>query len=306
MDQLSVQRIVSSIYSSPQNPTCDDFADIMGFQEARTANFANLDEISKLIASCHVLRKLRTRLTELQQDIVYNKFSALYLPALVNGFLEPPPLPLGAPQELVEEFNINNTYVEMMGAISHTPYFTKFLRSRLPVADGGKVLMRVLAQRLVDIAPTWDRKMLNPPLDREPGYYESAAGTSIQLLSTLLAAFVKEGKDSPILLTPELKAKLLPWLKKWDQRHRREFLGVVCNRTRNLLEGQANLMRDAHQIRRMLKNWNSCGKPGCESTSNLKACGRCQTVRYCCPEHQKAHWVDTKDPHKSLCFKADY
>ncbi|KAF8969649.1 hypothetical protein BDZ97DRAFT_1794477 [Flammula alnicola] len=297
MNDRRLNTLVTYIYSSSHIPICEDFAAIMGFTQSENPAFPNdLDEISKLIASCHLLRQLRMRLNELRQDAVYNKFSALYLPALIDRFLEAPPLPPGSPQDLVEEFKLNNTYIEMMGAISHTPYFAK----------RGKRLMDVVAQRLVDVAPTWDRKMQDTPIDREEGYYQSAAGTSIQLLSTLLAAFIKEPKDSPVRISPQVKAAMMPWLNKWEQRYRREFLGMVCNRTRSLLEGQENLTRDAQQIRRMLKNWNTCGKPGCESTSNLKACGRCQTVRYCCPDHQKAHWIDPREPHKSFCFKAEY
>ena len=212
---------------------------------------------------------------ELQQDVIYNKFAALHLPALVNRFLEAPGLPPVFPQEMAEDFKVNNTYIEMLGAISHTPYFAKYFRSQLPSAEGGKRLMRVLAQRLIELSPSWDRKMLHPPVDREPGYYESAAGTAIQLLSTLLAAFIKEPKESPILLSREMKVALLPWLKKWEKRYLgREFLGRVCNRTRCQLEGNAEVKKDAKDVRKALKNWMICGKPGCESTSNLKACGR--------------------------------
>ncbi|KAJ3509300.1 hypothetical protein NLJ89_g5297 [Agrocybe chaxingu] len=278
MDDRRLNLIITSIYSSAGAPGCEDFAEIMGFKETDNENFKDLDEIAKLIASCHLLRKLRSKLNELQQDVVYNKFCALYLHLLVDRFLQCPPMPGGSAQGLVEEFRLNNTYMEMMAAVSHSPYFTKLLRSQQPKAALGKELMRAVAQRLVDLAPTWDRKMLNTPPDREPGYYESAAGTSIQMLSTLLAAFVKESADSPVRVTPQVKRALIPWLKKWEQRHRHEFLGMVCNRARGQLESR--LKDDEQQIRRMLKNWNVCGKPGCSKTSNLKACGKCQTVRY--------------------------
>jgi len=212
---------------------------------------------------------------ELQQDVIYNKFAALHLPALVDRLLEAPGLPPAFPQEMAEDFKVNNTYIEMLGAISHTPYFAKYFRSQLPSAEGGKRLMRVLAQRLVELSPSWDRKMLHPPVGREPGYYESAAGTAIQLLSTLLAAFIKEPKESPILLSRETKVALLPWLKKWEKRYLgKEFLWRVCNRTRSQLEGNAEMKKDAKDVRKALKNWMVCGKPGCESTSSLKACGR--------------------------------
>merc|ERR1712227_941791 len=40
-----------------------------------------------------------------------------------------------------------------------------------------------------------------------------------------------------------------------------------------------------------------CHKRGEE----LKICGACQSVWYCCREHQKLHW---KQEHKSLCSRA--
>lgn len=219
---------------------------------------------------------------ELQQNVIYNKFAALHLPALVDRFLESPSLPPTFPQDMVEDFKLNNTYIEMIGATSHTPYFAKYFRSQLPSAEGGKQLMRVLGQRLVELGPSWDRKMLHPPMGREQGYYESAAGTAIQLLSTLLAAFIKEPKESPILLPKETKAALLPWLKKWEKRYLgKEFLGMVCNRTRSQLEGNADMKKDAKDVRKVLKNWMVCGKPGCESTSSLKACGRSVMFFFC-------------------------
>lgn len=118
--------------------------------------------------------------------------------------------------------------------------------------------------------------MLSPPVseDHEDGYFEAATGTSIQLLSTVLAAFIKEPQDSPVLLSQQSKSSLLPWIKKWERRYRNEFLGLVCNRTRNQLEADPVMMQGAREIRRSLKNWTVCGNPGCESTSNLKVCGR--------------------------------
>lgn len=206
--------------------------------------------------------------------MIFTKFSALYLPALVNKFIEAPPLPDGIPQETVEEFKLNNCYLEFLSAISHTPYFSKYLRSRLPAAQPGKDLMKIIAQRLIDNAPTWDHKMINPPMDREPGYYEACAGTAIQLFSTLLAAFIKEPKESPIRISAETEAELMPWLKKWEQRHRKEFLATVCNRARDLLDQKKSIVQHAQSVRRALKNWNECGKPGCDSTTELKACSR--------------------------------
>ncbi|PPQ97576.1 hypothetical protein CVT26_002363 [Gymnopilus dilepis] len=282
MDEERVAGLIEFVYTSERNPTADDFADVMGLQEAKTPEFANLDEIAKLPVMCHLLRKFRMmgRVPQNQQDFVYNKLAALHVAAMVDRFLEPPPLPAGAGNDFVEDYKLNNVYVEVLGTISHTPYFAKYLNSDLPAAQGGKQLMRTVAQRLVEVAPSWDQKMLIPQPRREPGYFESAAATAIQMLSTLLAFFTEEPQDSPIRISKELKDQVLPWLRKWERRHSRIFLGKVCERTRSQLEGDMVVTAEAKLMRRMLLNLDRCGKRGCQSKSHLKVCSKCKTVRY--------------------------
>ena len=209
-----------------------------------------------------------------QQDVIYHKFAALYLPSLVSRFLEPPTLPPNSPEHLTVDFKLNNTYIEMMGVVSHTPYFSKFLRSDEPVAQGGKRLLTMVVERLLEVAPFWDKKMDNPPIDREPGYYQSAAGTSIQLISTLLVIFVKEPVNSPVLINTDRQNELITWLRKWKRRYSQEFLGRVSSRTLGQLERHPIVMHEVMQMRRLWKNWEICGKDGCDKTDTLKACSR--------------------------------
>ena len=211
-----------------------------------------------------------------QQDIVFHKFAAHYLPSLVGRFLEPPPLPSNLPPFMTDESKLNNPYLEMLSVVSHTPYFSRFLCSGEAYAEGGKRLMQTIAERLVLLAPSWDRKMINPPpdSDREQGYYQSAASTPIQLLSTLLVIFVKEPQGSPHLIRPETQTDLISWLKIWERRHADEFLGRVSTRTLGQLTKRPHVMQEVMQMRRHLKNWDVCGKAGCNKTINLKACSR--------------------------------
>ena len=62
------------------------------------------------------------RVPQSQQDIIYNKLAALHVVAMVDRFLEPPPLPVGAGNDFVEDYKLNNVYIEVLGTISHTPY----------------------------------------------------------------------------------------------------------------------------------------------------------------------------------------
>jgi len=261
--------------------------------QPETMLFANLNEIEKLLSCCHLvsraqlnpilpalietplqLRKLRMRMPMDQQDIVFHKFAALYLPSLVGHFLEPPSLPSNIPAFMAEEFRLNNPYLEMIGVVSHTPYFSRFLLSNEAGAAGGKRLMQTVAERLVALGPSWDRKMINPPPDREHGYYQSAASTPIQLLSTLLVIFVKEPSDSPHLIGTDTQTELISWLRIWKRRHGNEFLGRVSSRTLGQLTKQPQIMQEVLQMRRLLKNWDVCGMVGCDKTTELKACSR--------------------------------
>ena len=220
------------------------------------------------------LRKLRMGVPMNQQDVIFHKFAALYLPSLVGRFLEPPPLPSNVPAFMTDEFSLNNPYLEMLGVVSHTPYFSRFLRSNEAAVEGGKRLMQTVAERLVMLAPSWDRKMTNPPPDREQGYYQSAASTPIQLLSTLLVIFVKEPRNSPHLIKTDTETVLISWLRIWERRHINEFLGRVSSRTLGQLKKQPHIMQEVMQMRRLLNNWDVCGKVGCDKTTNLKACSR--------------------------------
>src|SRR5580698_665226 len=101
--------------------------------------------------------------TEEQQDIIWCRFCAFYLPGLVDRFLDPPAVTSTTDPELVVDFRCWNVYVEMMVQIQHTPYFAKYLRSSKPIAAKGKLLPRVLAERLLERAPRWDQLMLRPP-----------------------------------------------------------------------------------------------------------------------------------------------
>jgi len=80
MDEARAEIVINAIYTSPQNPTSDDFAEIMGMERQdsslsvskvlrhffflnhpglQSANsesvFSNLNEVLKLIGCCHLV-----------------------------------------------------------------------------------------------------------------------------------------------------------------------------------------------------------------------------------------------------------
>jgi len=209
---------------------------------------------------------------EAQQDIIWARFCALYLPATVDRFLDPP-VPTDETLDIAEELKLNNAYFEMLVAIQHSPYFTKYMRSQKPIAANGKKLTQALGERLLELAPTIDRQIRNPPSNRPDGYFLGFIGNVIQLLSTLLTIFVK-ASDQTTVLSQETKDGLKPWISAWLRRYPREFLAEPCKRTLLALDRNARFMEDARTMRRTFKNWNECGLLSCTSTANLKVCSK--------------------------------
>ena len=137
--------------------------------------------------------------------------------------------------------------------------------------------MPVLAERLLHLAPRLEVALTINPDREQASFYTNLAGSSVEILGDL-NIFIKEPKGSPILLPQETKKALIPCLKRWEKHFGANSadptLGLMCMRTRSLLEGNVFQTMEANRLRKVLKNWEHCGKPRCESTSKLKACGR--------------------------------
>jgi len=138
--------------------------------------------------------------------------------------------------------------------------------------------MPVLAERLVHLAPRLEAAMANNPDRKQSSRHANLVGSSVEILGHLLNIFIKEPKGSRVLVPPETKKALVPWLKKWEKYFGPNSvdptLGSMCTRARCLLEGHVCQIIEADRLRKELKNWERCGKPGCGSTSNLKACAK--------------------------------
>jgi hypothetical protein len=214
-----------------------------------------------------------------QQEVVWARFCALYLPDTVERYLNPPPLPSGstdADADFITDYKTYNAYLEMLVQIQHSPYFAKYLRSRNAVAVDGKRLPGALAARVLEQSSRWDRLMLTKPRNRPELYYESAMESCLQLLSTLLAAFVKV-EDQEAVVPMATRQALLPWLIKWTRRYSNNselLLGSVAHRVWAQLSPEVDIKDAVKQVRRTHKNWDACAMPLCSSKADNKACGR--------------------------------
>ncbi|KAJ6560693.1 hypothetical protein B0H10DRAFT_2118877, partial [Mycena sp. CBHHK59/15] len=211
----------------------------------------------------------------------------------------------------VMDFPLDNAWLKILVAVQHIPYFAKYLRSLHPSAVMGKQLPQVIAERLLSLSDRFEERIIGAS-GGHPGiedHHMDIAIDAVQLLSTLLTHFSR-GSDMDSIIPPQTAARLLPFLAAWKTRHDGQFLGNVSERVYNYLSPstQRNPVWRAQSeaVRRAWKNWLVCGLPTCQVETGLKACGKCQTVRYCSPAHQRAHWNYSMGKHKLCCFATNY
>ncbi|KDQ17032.1 hypothetical protein BOTBODRAFT_30421 [Botryobasidium botryosum FD-172 SS1] len=281
----------------------DDFAVLLGLRPSTMGPEREVhDEAVRL-------RRLRTYLArnrlepEEQREIIWSRFCALYLPATVDRFIDPPTVASDDPEQIAD-YNLHNAYSEMLVQVQHSPYFAKYMRTK---SSNGKKLSRALAQRLAQRAATWDHRMAHPPPNLPENYHVSMATNACQLLSTLCTLFVKQLNHD--VVPHEAREALMPYLITWARQHPDDIFGTICLRTWRLIlaVGGSSTLSDFDMLRKDYKNWEVCGLPFCDSKTDLKVCARCQTVRYCSQEHQVRHWKwDLGAQHRQLCFTTQY
>jgi len=284
----------------------EDFAVLLGLKKSEYGlEYKSELERLSVFKSIYLPRNLLE--PEEQQDVVWSRFCAIYLPATVDRFLNLPAVDSSDPNVLADH-ELHNVYCEMLVHVQHSPYFAKYLRSKEPAAAKAITLPRVVAQRLAERAPRWDRLMVRPPPGAPSDYYVGIATNACQLLSTLCTFFLKHPNQEEILPT-ETKVILKPFFQRWAARYNQDVLADICLRTLLWFEGgdtNAALRREYNSVRRSFKNWDVCGYLRCDSRSNLQVCSRCHTVRYCSSAHQALHWKDPFAPHKNHCFTSEY
>ncbi|KAJ7262726.1 hypothetical protein B0H12DRAFT_1104191 [Mycena haematopus] len=287
----------------------DDFAVLLGLKQSIYSD-RNLPEGREHERHQRLLLYLRRNAqeTQSQQDVIWSRFCALYLPATIDRILNLPiptdEITTTDQQGMILDFSVHNSWHEMLVAVQHMPYLAKYLRSRKPIAAAGKQLPQLLADRLFDVSARWEKKMTAPARTSDAKerreYYVAAAGNAVQLLSTLCTHFINE---TSAVISDETQKKLLPVLTAWCRRYNGQFLGDVSIRMVGYMSKAAN--SDFNKVRKLYKNWDVCGFPLCNVRKNLKVCGKCQTVRYCSPDHQRMDWT-AGSQHKSFCFRTEY
>lgn len=251
----------------------------------------------------------------LQQDVVFSRFAAIYLPALVEKYLNPP---LGSTSSVwkksiaLEDLPLANAYGFMLVHLNGNPYFSKFFR--LPAnRDLRMELTETLITRLDNRTDNWEARMNNPKKwDQEGGIsIPSMIYDFCQLLTSLLL-FESEEQVYHLNRLPAVK-HLTTFLKWWNDRfapaNEPLSLGVDSKSQDSKLASSSQIDDKrkewpAYQLRMVLMNGedenemnaiaiarnakggiNTCGTEGCNKHfatdgGALLRCSQCGTVRY--------------------------
>lgn len=123
----------------------------------------------------------------------------------------------------------------------------------------------------------------------------------------LLTTFVSS-RDFEKILPADTRKKLLPFLSGWRDLFydptmaggdEQVSLGDVCFRTVIQLSSERDKRPQVHQyilkVKKHLKGWDQCGVPTYAATGDMKACGRCHTVKYVREVLQRDTLLDIND-----------
>jgi len=234
------------------------------------------------------------------QKVLWATFTAKYLPSLVDRILDLPPRSV----PLAVDYPLRNVYHTTL-KFTDPAYLAKFMTSTRKVAAGGKCLVGVIVERLVEFGPIWLKRDHPRPIPYE--IYEACIHKAVTTLVMLVIA--AKGQAIP----EAAKTELVRWLDIWAAYDSWSYMApddnvpLACSTLSNLLKyGDDRLKSLIKQRRHALKSIDVCALPTCTTETNLKRCNRCKTVTYCSKDHQIAHWKHTVHPHKDCCHETEY
>jgi len=253
--------------------------------------------------------KIHQATGEVAQNLQMNlwaAFTAKYLPPLVDRILDLPPhgarpLAYGA-----DDYPLQNIYHTTL-KFTDPGYLGKFMSSSCTIAEGGKRLPTVMAERLVEFAPNWVRR--DPTLPMGPHIYEGCIHRAVTTLLMLVIA--AKGHSVP----ESTRTKLVHWLDTWaaydswspESMTPDNNLPLACITMSRVFKYDGLLKSVIKQRRHALKCIEVCALPTCAAETNLKTCARCKTAAYCSKAHQSKHWKHGEGaPHKKCCYETEY
>lgn len=139
---------------------------------------------------------------------------------------------------------------------------------------GGKRLVAVIAERLVEFGPVWLKREHPRPIPYE--IYEACIHKAVTTLTLLVIA--TKGQAIP----EAARTELVQWLDTWaayDSWFYKDTMSLHCSVLSNLLKyGGDRLKTIVKQRRHALKSVDVCALPTCAAETNLKRCIRCACI----------------------------
>ncbi|KAJ7253498.1 hypothetical protein C8J57DRAFT_625591 [Mycena rebaudengoi] len=240
---------------------------------------------------------------------ITNEFAALYLPEMIQAYAAAYETRTPLANNWMDSWERYYAYV--MRDCVQTMYFSRWMRGHSPESNG---LMVRFAEQLARFPLEW------------PDSCE--AQRQIERLRIFVSVALRTRQCSPkhaVHIPLETRLKVIPWLKNLEKLVKKEIktprwrseialshlenaLANIKNSLMQYFDGEQRFggTRDLTMHAEFKQRWDVCGAKstdcGASNKRQLRECGKCHTVRYCCPEHQKEHWKE----HESTCFSPVY
>jgi len=266
-------------------PMSANLAVVLGIRESVLPNMPVLSEPDKDIWFDSMLARI-DRENEQQQEIIYSRLCADYMPAIVDRLFELPPLPEGfeKPPNYVQRQEIQefcNPYIAAMSRVQGLPYFYKYLRSPKPSAHRARRLPELLASRIVQAVPRLNsERMMRYPAERMSALYIDIVARACCLLVAVLMAFLPAKGRREDLVAEGTRRALVPVLRDWAERYSSSTvdpiarLALAARWVLDYFEGGDAHLAEARHTREEWRGLSKCVFPLCHSDRDLRACSR--------------------------------
>ncbi|KAJ7198289.1 hypothetical protein GGX14DRAFT_470111 [Mycena pura] len=240
---------------------------------------------------------------------ITNEFASLHLPALIQAYTHAYETRKPLADNWMDSWERYYAYV--LRDCMNTMFFSRWMRGHSPEAN---VLMTTLAGQIAEFPLEWpDVCEAQRQLERLAIFVWTALRTrqnapkhAVHIPLETRKKFIPYLKNLRKLVNKELKQP--KWRKDLAASRLEEALQHIDNSLLHYLEGEQRFggkhdltMKADHQQR-----WDVCAAKSSNCTVSdkrkLRECGKCHTVRYCCSDHQRAHWKE----HKATCFSPAY
>ncbi|KAJ7817747.1 hypothetical protein B0H14DRAFT_3148154 [Mycena olivaceomarginata] len=234
-----------------------------------------------------------------------NELASVHLPALIEAYTHA--YETRKPLESNWMDSWERYYAYVLNDCMQTMFFSRWMRGHSPEAAG---LMNKLAGQLAQAPMEWPEVCEAQRQLERLGIFMWAALRTRQCARKHAVHIPRETREKVIPYLKNLK-KLVnselrrpKWRKDLAEDHLKFALLNIDNALMHYFDGEQRFggTRDVTMKGEVDQRWDVCAAKASLCTVSdkrkLRECSKCHTVRYCCPEHQRAHWKE----HKGTCF----